>query len=301
MTLYQLQLLIAVEDYGSISQAASQWDITQPTVSHQLQLLEQELGFPLLQRRSRGMVLTRAGTLVSSSAREILRLAEAIPQKLNAMQTVIHGAVSLGLSPVSAVSTNHFPAIYQSFHQKFPEVQISVIEQSSVPTIDALHHGTINVAIMSLPVLGSRVDIQPLWDEELVVIAPKDLDISHTVSLPDLQSLPWVLFRSTFGLARTVTAFCHNAGFDPRCVAQASSIGTIIGFVSAGMGISIIPRDVGVEYAQRQHLKIIPLNTPLTRRIALVSVSGKTLSPAAEALAQEILSYADHHTYSDEA
>ena len=291
MTLYQMKLLIMVDECGSISAAAQRLGITQPTASYQLQLLEQEVGVALLMRRSRGMELTRAGRLVVSDARDIFRMVDAIPQRLAVIEHLVEGPISLGLSPVSAASTNHFPEIYRVFHQQFPRVQVSVIEQESAAMVESLRRGEIDLGIMSLPLLGSGMEIRYLWREELVVVGPPDMVFSAPIDLKELNDYSWVLFRSGFGLARTIVSLCQNAGFDPRRAAEVSTMAAVIGFVSAGLGVSIIPREVGSEQALVNRIAIINTRTPMYRTVALVTVAEKSPGPVARALANEIIRY----------
>lgn len=290
MTLYQLELLVSVADRGSISAAADFFGLTQPTVSHQIQLLEQELGRPLLRRRSRGMELTEAGKLVVNDGRQILQMAQAIPPRIQELDKVIEGPLTLGLSPVSPVSTHHFPAIYHMFHERFPGVQVSVIEEGSAELVARLHNSDVDVAIMSLPVLGSRVDITPLWREELVMIGAAAMP-HRTRSLTDFRDHPWILFRSGFGLSHTVISLCQSAGFDPKPAAEASTLGAVAGFVAAGLGVSIIPREAALEQEKSGRVHIIPLEPAIFRTLALITAMGAVLGPAARAMASTIREY----------
>jgi len=291
MTLYQMKLLIAVDEFGSISAAAQQLGITQPTASYQLQLLEQELGVALLTRRSRGMGLTKSGRLVVSDAHDIFQMVDAIPQRIAAIEQLVEGPVLLGLSPVSAAATNHFPKIYREFHQQFPRVQVSVVEQESAAMVDSLRRGEIDLAIMSLPLLGSGMEIRYLWREELVVVGAPDLVVQGPVELSELKKFSWILFRSGFGLSHTIISLCQNSGFDPQRAAEVSTMAAVIGFVSAGLGVSIVPREVAFEQVLVKRVSLIETRTPLYRTIALVTVAGKPLGPVSRALESGIVRY----------
>ncbi len=292
MTLRQLELLVIVADRGSISAAAAFSDLTQPTVSYQLQQLEQELGVRLLERKSRGMTLTEEGQLVVSDARNLLKIAHEIPVRLAHATGVVQGQVSLGLSPVSPVSTHHFPAFYRKFHQNFPGVMVSVVEEGSLPLIEQIHEGSVDLAIMSLPLLGGQVDISPLWQEELLVISSIEEPAGRPLDFKQLHDRSWVLFKPGFGLARAVRALCQNAGFDPKQAAEVSTLGAIVGFVAAGLGISMIPREAAVDEERAKRVKVIKLTSPIYRPMALVTSRHRALTPAAHALADVIKQYA---------
>ncbi len=290
MTLYQIELLITVADKGSISAAAEFWELTQPTVSYQLQMLEQELSVPLLERKGRGMELTEAGRVVVEDGRKLVRMARAIPNRVADADRLIEGDVTLGLSPVSPVSTHHFPAIYREFHRSYPEVRVTVVEAASAEMVTSLQNHQVDLAIMSLPLLGGRVNIEPLWDEELVVIGNPENVPSRTVALAELSGEPWVIFRPGFGLARAVVSLCQTHGFDPHRAAEVSTLGAVVGFVAAGLGISMIPREVAIEEEAMHRVKIIPLAPAVFRPIALITPQ-ESLGPTTKALAHAILQY----------
>lgn len=292
MTLNQLELLVSIADRGSVSATADFFAITQPTVSHQIQQLEQELGTELLRRKSRGMDLTEAGQIVVDAARSIIKQTKAIPGLVQDLKGLVQGSVTLGLSPVSPVSTHHFPTIYQMFRNQYPEVSVSVMEEGSAELVEHLHDGRVDLAIMSLPVLGSRVDITPLWQEELVLIdAANARSDDQPKSLAFFHDRPWILFRAGFGLTRTVSALCQTAGFDPKPAAEASSLSAVIGFVISGLGVSIVPREAALEHQHAGRVKILPITPRMSRIMALVTSSDAMLTPAGRSLAEVIWNY----------
>ncbi len=235
------------------------------------------------------MALTDVGQRVVADARAVIRAARAIPVRVQEMKEAIDGTVVLGLSPVSPVSTHHFPAIYQEFHRLHPQVDVSVMEAPSAELVSKLHEELVDIAIMSLPVLGNRVEITPLWQEELVLIdANGSREEDRPGTLIDVRDRPWILFRPGFGLTRTVGALCQTAGFDPKPAAEASSLSAVIGFVASGLGVSIVPREAALEHQRSGRVRIVPIEPMMTRAIALVTASDAELSPAAKAMTATI-------------
>lgn len=289
--LSQLELLVSIADRGSISAAADFFGLTQPTVSHQIQQLEEELGVELVRRKSRGMALTDAGELVVSEARSVVQQVRAIVIKVKERVEVVEGSVVLGLSPVSPVSTHHFPFIYPEFHQSYPHVAVSVIEEGSLELVLKLRDGLVDLAIMSLPILGSHINITPLWREPLVLIDSTERHHPELVGLDYFRDDPWVLFHTGFALRSTVNALCQSSGFDPRPAAEGSSVSAIIGFVAAGLGVSIAPREAVWEHERSGRIQIVTINPPMSRTMALVTASETSLSPATRAMADAIVTY----------
>lgn len=291
MTLYQLELLISIADRGSISAAADFRGLSQPAVSHQIRLLEEELGVTLLLRKSRGMQLTEAGERVVDDGRQITEMVHAIPARAREVDQIVEGSLTLGLSPVSPVSTHHFPDIYQLFHQQYPRVKVAVAEGDSVDLVSRLHSREVDIAIMSLPILGTRINITPLWQEELVLVTNKA--IPRPGRLIDFRDHSWIVFHSGFGLRQTLVSLCQSAGFDPKLATEVPTMGSLIGFVASGLGISLIPREAAVEHAQKGRIHITPLDPREFRTIALVSSLNTPMKPATHALASVIREYSN--------
>ncbi|HBQ94165.1 MAG TPA: hypothetical protein DD856_02965, partial [Sulfobacillus sp.] len=242
MTLRQLEFLISIADLGSLSACAEYFGVTQPAVTNQIRLLEEELTTPLLIRGVRGATLTDSGQKVVLQARKVLEEVKRIPMNLEEMKHSITGKIVLGVSPLSPVSIQHFPRIYQPFHKAFPEIRIEVIEIEALHLADEVRKDRVNLALTPLPLFTTKAQFEPLWSEELVVISNPEDTLPDPVPMVSLRDHKFVFMKEGYSLNLTVARLAQRAGFVPEIISEASSIHALLGFVAAGMGIALVPR-----------------------------------------------------------
>ncbi len=292
MTLHQLFLLIAVADHQSISGAATSLNMAQPTITYQIRLLEKELSHPLLERKPRGVSLTPEGLVVVQEARKIFELVSNIPNKLSADDTVPRGEVSIGMSPVSPVSTYHFPKFYRPFRARYPGIHLAVREHQTTELTEQIRTHQLDMAIVALPVTGWQLTMEPLWKEKLVVIFPPDMTAKESYHLEELQAYRFVMLKAPFSLARSIAIMTQTAGFIPQIAVEVSTMGALIGLVSAGIGISIVPWESIQTWVAFDAIKVADLTPAQTRTMALIGSKTRKPSLAMELLAKEIRRYA---------
>lgn len=289
MTLRQLEVLVAVADAGSMSRAGASLGVSQPLVTHQIQILEEELNCRLVSRSSRTTVLTPAGMIVVATARRILYEVDSIPNAIADHAKHLRGTVVLGASPLSPISVHFFPPLYKDFHQSYPDIEVEVMECASSQLGEQVRKGIVDLAIMPLPVFSTHLTFETLWVEELVVIADTGDSLPpDPVRLLNLKDRHFVAMKPDFGLAHTVSALAQAEGFVPRVAQQVSSISALIGFVAAGIGLAIVPWESVRLEVLAGYLAARPLVPAAYRRFALVLRQDSPLSAAAEALANAI-------------
>ena len=292
MTLHQLFLLIAVADHGSISGAATTLNMAQPTITYQIRALEDELGQPLLERQPRGVALTHAGKIVVSEGRKVLELVSGIPSKIERTLAEIHGEVMFGVSPVTPFSTHHFPAIYRPFHDRYPGIKVTVVEERSEKMQEMIRKGQIDVAVLALPINAWKLNIEPLWKEKLTVVFPLDHPHKASYHLRELQTEQIVMLRPEYSLAQRVSVMAQHAGFLPKITVEVATLGALVGFVRAGMAISIVPWEVAQSWASLGYVHVAELDPPQERQLALVSSKNAPLSLEVSLFADKLRAYA---------
>lgn len=292
MTLHQLVLLIAVADHGSISGAATTLNMAQPTITYQIRALEQELGQPLLERQPRGVSLTSAGKIVVSEGRKVLEVIAGIPNKIEQRLAQVHGEVMLGMSPVTPFSTHHFPAVYRLFHEYYPGIKVTVIEERSEKMQEMIRKGQIDIAVLALPINGWKLNIEPLWKEKLVVILPVGRSLEPSYHIHSLKNEQFVMMRPEYSLAQRISAMAQHAGFLPKISVEVASLGALVGFVRAGMGISIVPRELAQSWESLGYVCVAELDPPQDRQLALVSSKNSPMNLEVSLFAKSLRAYA---------
>ncbi len=258
--LRQLRYFVAVAEELHFGRAAARLHMTQPPLSQTIQVLEAALGTPLFARTQRSVALTPAGSALLPEARRLLQQAGSLPQLVQRAACGASG--SLSLSFVSSADYSVLPALLREFREAWPQVQIDLREATSDLQLEDLAQQRIDAGLL-IPPLPERARIEldylPVLKEPLVLAAPagmKALRGKKRIELPALADLPLIIFprRIAPALHDTILACFHAAGMTPRIGQEAIQMQTIVGLVSAGMGIALVPQSVsnlkraGVEY-----------------------------------------------------
>lgn len=223
--------------------AAERLHIAQPALSRQIAQLEAQLGVRLLERTKRKVALTPAGRLFLEHAYRIhsdLQKAVTDVRKVNAGEA---GKLVVGFIHSSAFSLT--PRILRGFRERYPDVQLELAEMTMAQQLVALQEKSIDIGILRPPISDARLATHVLRDERFVLAVPDThpLAARSEVALADIMDQSFVLFsRSQSPLFHSrIIAMCEKAGFVPRVVQHATQIHTVMGLVSANMGLSIVP------------------------------------------------------------
>ena len=149
MNLKQMEYFVAIVNEGNISAAAKSLHISQPPLSAQMKLLEDELGVVLFERGSRSIFLTEAGKVFYEKALHILHLTTAVSDELQQMGQGLKGPLHLGM--ISSVQTPRLIRALSSFVSLHPEVTLRISEGNTYELIDQLNSGLIEVAVVRTP------------------------------------------------------------------------------------------------------------------------------------------------------
>jgi DNA-binding transcriptional LysR family regulator len=258
--LRQLRYFVAVAEELHFGRASVRLSMTQPPLSQTIQSLESALGTPLFARTNRRVALTPAGMALLPEARRILLQSEALPDLVQRAAAGETGRLSLAF--VSTADYSVLPAFLREFREAYPHVQIDLREATSDVQLDELIQGRIDAGLLIPPFSDkAKADLEyaSVLLEPLIVAAPhglKALSGNHPVSLARLGDLPMIIFprRIAPALYDTIMACFYEAGLTPRIAQEAIQMQTIVGLVSAGMGIALVPQSVsnlkrpGVEY-----------------------------------------------------
>lgn len=169
MHLKELTYIVTLADEGSISRAADKLYMAQSSLSQFLQQYESELGTPLFIRTSRGIRPTAAGTLFIDNARTILTHYRLVRNELSDIAELNGGSVILGIS--SFRGKYMLPRILRCFHEKYPNIQVKVVEGNSMALEDMLVEGSIDLAIVALPLTRLTHEVEFLKKDEIFIVA----------------------------------------------------------------------------------------------------------------------------------
>jgi LysR family hydrogen peroxide-inducible transcriptional activator len=281
MELHQLRYFCAVAETGSFSRAAEQSHVSQPSLSQQIMKLEDELGARLFDRLGRSVRLTDVGKTFLPRARSVLRELEVAKGDVVERKDSISGLVTIGVIPT--VAPYFLPSRLTSFSRKFPQALLSVMEEITPILLDRLRAGTIDVAILALPVRGHEFETAPLLTERLFAALPKNHKLAkrRSLALKDLRSEPFLLLRDGHCFRDTAVAACDRARLHPRIVFESGQFSSLLSMVGAGMGISIVPEMAIEKNPPCRYVAIA--DEQAIRTIGTVVLRGRSLTRANKA------------------
>jgi LysR family transcriptional regulator, hydrogen peroxide-inducible genes activator len=283
MELHQLRYFCAIADTGSFSRAARQTFVSQPALSQQIAKLEDELGTRLFNRLGRSVTLTETGKSFLPRVRAVMRDLESARNDVVEKKTSITGLISVGVIPT--IAPYFLPSILATFSRKWPLVHITVVEEITALLLDKLRAGSIDVAVVALPVAVRSQEFEsfPLLTEKLFAALPKGHELAsrREVSLGELQNEPFLLLRDGHCFRETAVEACKRARLIPRIVFESGQFSSILSMVSAGLGVSIVP---AMALEKRAGCRYVPLaDGRAARTIGLVTRSGQSPTRANEA------------------
>lgn len=257
MELRHLRYFVAVAEELHFNRAAERLHIAQPPLSQQIKQLETELGVALFHRRTKRQVqLTEAGQVLLQAAYPILaQLEQAIydTQRAGRGET---GTLTIGFT--SSAVYDVLPTILHQFRHHFPQVELVLQELTTTQQEEALHNQRIDIGFCHPPLKDDRLQSESILKESLVVVLPEShpLATETIISMDSLADESFILFPRHLGpgLYDQIVSFCKQVNFSPKVMQEAIQMQTIIGLISAEMGVALVPASlqnlqrVGVVY-----------------------------------------------------
>ncbi len=239
MEIDQLRYFLRVAERGNFTRAAEDLTISQSALSRSIQKLEEELGQPVFERKTRSVSLTEAGTLLQSRAQQILAIIE--DTKAEITDDGQSGRIRVGAIPT--IAPYFLPEILQSFSAKFPDASIIVQEETTDDLLKSCTQGEIDLAIVALPIPAKYLEIDELFKEELLLVVPPEHALANKpkIRLCDVESFPFVLLGEAHCLSDNIMSFCHQRSFQPVAVERTSQLTMVQELVSLSHGVSMIP------------------------------------------------------------
>lgn len=266
MDFKQLKYLIKVSDLQSITKAAEDLYISQPSLSHYIKKIENELGVELFNRSTNPLSLTLAGEKYIETARRIIRDYERMEEEVRDMANINKGRLKIGIPNSRAAYM--LPHILPEFTKNFPGIEIRTVEAKSSELKEQLIRGILDFIVIPQFYMSTDIDdtlsTEVIYQEELFLISSEKLDGSPyedgqmPVSIESLQDTPFILLKKGHGIRLAVDKFFEAKGFIPLVNMETTSNETAYRLASAGMGVAIVPeislysfRTLGKPYIYR--------------------------------------------------
>jgi LysR family hydrogen peroxide-inducible transcriptional activator len=278
MEIHQLTYFVAVAETGSFSRAAERCNIAQPSLSQQIQKLEQELGEPLFDRLTRRVVLTDAGRSLLPRATSILADLQDIKHSMNQIADSSSGMLTVGFIPTIAPFV--LPKVIKRFSREFPLARLSVHEDLTEALVRELVDGKLDVGITSTPIHNKLIRTQELLTEPLLVASSKDHDIitRATILIKELDEFPFIALSEMHCLGEQVQSFCYQQHLELKIVCHTSQLTTVQNCVALGLGISLVPKALAISDISGQVIYRSLVDAAPQRKIAATTHVERTQS-----------------------
>jgi LysR family transcriptional regulator, hydrogen peroxide-inducible genes activator len=268
MEIHQMRYFCAVAKVGSFTHAAAQEHVAQPSLSQQILKMEDELGAKLFDRLGRSVRLTTFGQTFLPRAQAILRELGEATSEIQQMVGTESGTIIFGTIPT--IAPYFLPSRLAKFLGEHPKVKLRVIEEITPLLLTQLQDGTMDMALVALPVSGSEFDAREILREPMYLVVPKGHRLAHEKSTPlrEIEEDPFLLLKEGHCFRDSVVSACQRSRTKLNVVFETGQFSTILAMVSAGMGISVVP-EMAIESVKG--CRFIPLaDSTAFRRIGLV-------------------------------
>ena len=259
-TIRQLKYLLALSEERHFRRAAERVNITQPTLSTQIQELERTLDATLIDRTAKNVVLTPLGELVVGRAQRILADVKDIVDLSAASQHGFHGTIRLGVPPT--LGPYLLPHIVPTLHSKYPELKLYVKEGKLVDLQEKVQSGVYDLIISPLPINNSELVVEPLFREPLLIACASDHEFADKEHLKkaDLVGKDVLAIEQGHHLHDKVRQICDDVGACLLRDYEGTSLDTLRLMVGMGVGIAFLPSlYVRSEIGDRGQLKVLEL------------------------------------------
>ena len=255
MELRHIRYFVAVAEELNFRRAAVRLNVAQPPLSTQVRQLEEEIGARLLDRNSHSVTLTAAGSIFLEQSRRILRSVEGAVRATRRAAQGETGSLSVGF--VASLSHGLLPGILRAYRRQYPDVELSLTEMDTTQQIEALTTRQLDLGFigLGLPRESPDLELVTVIEEQLVAVLPLEHPLAADCRARRRRSLPLSKLKGErFYLADRGNApvynpwlvvLCQQAGFQPHIVHEADRLPTVLSYVAAGFGVTILPAQFG--------------------------------------------------------
>lgn len=246
MDVRQLRYFLAIAEEEQITRAAKRLHMAQPPLSHQLKLMEQELGVQLFERMGRKIKLTAAGNSLRHRAEQIVGLMELTVLEIREYDAGVRGILSIGT--VATTGATLLPERIRAFNQRYPMVYFQLWEGDTNRITLLLESRAIEVGLVRLPIENTTMyNMIRLPTEPLMAAISRDWKQganNNPIRLAELSDLPLMLLRRQQGLFiyEEIVEACQSSGFEPHVLCEGADIMTLLTLAEAGVGVTIVPK-----------------------------------------------------------
>ncbi len=283
LSIRQLQYVIAVADTLGFHKAALQCRVSQPTLSSQVQKLEEVLGVKIFERDKRRVLVTAAGEPVVEHARKILVEVDDLLHAASRAADPFKGTIRIGVIPT--VAPYLLPWITPSIASRWPALRLALVEEKTDDVLAELRSGSLDAGLLALVDGMEDLEQVTVVDDPFVVAVPRGhrLAKKKSVALGDLEDEQVLLLDDGHCLRTQALTLCKRAGATETDL-RATSLATLVQMVSAGAGVTLLP-SIAVDVENRRgQLAIRPISGTSRANGRRICLAWRRAAPLGKAL-----------------
>lgn len=284
MNFRDLEYLVAVAGFSHFGKAAEYCHVSQSALSIQLQKLERELGTQLLERTSRSVVVTEAGAEAVRRARELLQQKQELIDAARHFGGGLPETARIGAIPT--IAPYFLVRLQRKFNRMHSDTTLRFNEMVTQDLTAAVVRGELEVGVFATPITDTLLDEIELFEEPFLLAVPTRHPLAKRkkVRPADINTASLLLLKDTHCLREQVIGFCSAHGVGEQHQTVASSIETLLAFVRAGTGVTLVP-DMAMDVIKRMSgIRCLPIEPPPSRKVRVVyrktSQIGRRLAEA---------------------
>ena len=237
----ELVWFMRVAETGNVTQTSDELHISQPALTRALQRLEEELGTELFERRKKRLSLNESGEILFPHAARAVDEIKAASDRIKALQNPLGGTISITF--VTSYGSWLVPELLSEFRTAAPEARFTLRGCAADDVLASIRSGEADAGIMSPRPADPSLEWIPLASEPLGLATSSRDELARrpSISVSDLEDLPFVALRKEFGLRQITDAYLMTRGLTPRIVLEATELSTLWGLVQAGVGVAVLP------------------------------------------------------------
>ncbi|WP_026915963.1 LysR substrate-binding domain-containing protein [Christiangramia portivictoriae] len=293
MTITQLHYVLAVAEHKNFTKAAQKVFVTQPTLSMQIQKLEEELDITIFDRTKKPIQLTEVGQKIVQQARNIVNESDRIKDIVDQQKGFIGGIFRLGVIPT--IMPTLLPMFIGNFMKKFPKVKLKIEELHTEAIIEKLKEGHLDAAIAATPLQIEGIKENVLYYEPFVPYIPKEMEMhsSEKIDIDSLDINKILLLEDGHCFKDGIINLCKaNREYDgDQLQLESGSFETLIKLANEGLGMTLLPylHTLELKDSEKKNLKMF--NDPVpAREVSLIYNRSELKMQIIEALRSTIAS-----------
>ena len=291
MTIAQLKYTLAVAEHGNFTTASDKCFVTQPTLSMQVQKLEEELGVIIFNRSTKPLQVTDIGKKVLFQAKKIVEESSRMNDVVSEEKGIIGGTLKVGIIPT--VSSTLLPLFLNIFLKKHKNVELKIEEFNTETISQKLEDNTIDCAIAATPLNNNTIIERPLYYEPFIAYVPEHhfLAGNKTLGVDDLSNGDILILKDGHCFRNQVLNLCSFEDLNKQYELKSGSFETLINLSNNGPWMTIIPYLHSNNLSPKNLENIIPFEEPSpAREISMIYSKSQLKLPVINALTTTISS-----------